>query len=258
LAVVGGLWLLCILGCNFPESKSRSEQPASTPGASAGSSNTASRIDLALGISAEFKPVYKVLGIRDVSSTTASRKEINVSLPKGLDKEGIENNLRCAAKELYEEEKPDALIVYGYLESRTTDSSNVVGQLTFAPYGDWARASERPSLDKYKAVVEGRNPYLPPIDEDPPGSDGGLEKQALAGNYQAQRNLGFLLSSGYQGYPANPVMGCAWHMVILKSGHPEVNDSDRSNKKLECEQKLSPQQLREAEAEANALLKRIK
>jgi hypothetical protein len=161
------------------------------------------------------------LEIKDESSATASRKVINVSLPKGLDKAAIENNLKSAAKELYEKAEPDALIVYGYLEGRTTDSSNVLGQLTFAPYGDWARAGERPSLDKYKAIVEGRNPYLPPIDEQPTGPDGTLEKQALAGNYQAQRNLGFLLASGYQGYPANPVMGCAWHIVILKSRHPE-------------------------------------
>ncbi len=187
--------------------------------------------------------MYRVLEIKDESSATASRKVINVSLPRGLDKAAIENSLRSAAKELYEKAEPDALIVYGYLEGRTTDSSNVLGQLTFASYGDWARASERPSLDKYKAIVKGRNPYLPPIDEQPTGSDGILEKQALAGNYQAQRNLGFLLASGYQGYPANPVMGCAWQIVILKSRHREVNDSDRNNKKLECEQKLNPQQL---------------
>jgi hypothetical protein len=217
-----------------------------------------SEIDLDLGLPAEFKPAYRVLNVKDESSPTASRKVINVSLPKGLSQAAIENNLRSAAKELYEKEKPDALIVYGYLEGRTTDSSNVLGQLTFAPYGDWARASERPPLDKYKAIIEGRNPYLPPIDQKPTGADGSLERQALGGDYQAQRNLGFLLSSGYQGYPANPVMGCAWHIVILKSQHPEVNDSDRSNKRLECEQKLSPQQLREAEAESNVLLKRIK
>jgi hypothetical protein len=250
--------LFGIIGSLRDKSKNRIASNSTDPGASTASPNTLSRIDLALGIPADFKPAYRVLDVKDESSATASRKVMNVSLPKGLDKAGIENNLRSAAKELYEEAEPDALIVYGYLEGRTTDSSNVIGQLTFAPYGDWARASERPSLDKYKAIVEGRNPYLPPIDEKPPGSDGGLEKQALAGNYQAQRNLGFLLSSGYQGYPANPVMGCAWHIVILKSRHPEVNDSDRKNKELECEQKLSPQQLREAEAESNVLLKRIK
>lgn len=171
-------------GCNVSKNRAHSAQPASKQRAP---SSAASEIDRALNIPAEFTAVYKVFGVRDVSTATASRKEVNISLPKGIDKVAIENNLKCVAKEVYEKEKPDALVVYGYLESRTTDSSNVIGQLTFAPYGDWARASERPALENYKVVFEGRNPYLPAIDQKPPGSDGDIEKQALAGDYQAQR-----------------------------------------------------------------------
>lgn len=152
VALFGSCALFGIIGSLKDKSTNRITSNSSDPGPATASSNTPSGIDLALGIPAEFKPVYRVLEIKDESSATASRKVINVSLPKGLDKAAIENNLRSAAKELYEKAEPDALIVYGYLEGRTTDSSNVLGQLTFAPYGDWARASEKPSLDRYKRL----------------------------------------------------------------------------------------------------------
>jgi hypothetical protein len=258
LAIVSGLWLVLVLGCNVSENKSRSEPPTSSPAASTTSSNTVAEIDRVLGIPAGFSPIYKVLEMKDVSTATASRKVINLSLPKGTDKAAIENNLKYAAKELYEKEKPDAIEVFGYLEGRTIDSSNVMGRLTFAPYGDWARASERPSLDKYKAVFKERNPYLPPLDEEAQSSNSPLEKQALAGDYQAQRNLAYYLSTGAEGYPTNPVMGCAWRIVILKSGSSKVDDSDRSNKTFDCDQKLNPRQLREAEAQVDILLKKIR
>ncbi|MCA1633223.1 MAG: hypothetical protein LC785_06025 [Acidobacteria bacterium] len=148
--------------------------------------------------------------------------------------------------------------VHGYLEGRTIDASNALGNLTFAPYGDWGRAAEKPSLDKYRAVFKGRNPYLPPVEEKAPGDDGGLEKQALAGDYQAQRNLAYYLSTGAEGHTQNPVAGCAWRIVLLKSRHNQADSSDESNKTFDCDRKLNPQQLREAEAKAAALLKRIR
>jgi hypothetical protein len=258
LAMVGGLWLVLVIGCNVSENKSRPEQPTSSPTPSMASSNNISEIDRILDIPAGFRPVHKVLEVKDVSIAIASRKVINVSLPKGADKVAIENNLKYAAKELYEKEKPDAIEVFGYLEARTIHSSNVMGSLTFTPYGDWGRANEKPTLDKYKAVFHERNPYLPPLEEEAQSSNSPLEKQALAGDYQAQRNLAYYLSTGAEGHPMNPVMGCAWRIVILKSASAKVDDSDRGNKTFDCDQKLSPQQLGDAEAQANILLKKIK
>jgi hypothetical protein len=257
LLSISALWLALIsAGCNVPENISRSEQPSSTPTASTTTPNAASDIDRVLGIPAGFKPVYKVLEVKDVSTATALRKVVHVSLPKGATKETIESNLRYAAKEQYEKEKPDAIEVHGYLEGRTIDASNVLGSLIFAPYGDWARASEKPSFDKYKAVFKDRNPYLPPIDEEASDTNDSLEKQALAGDYQAQRNLAYYLSTGAEGHAQNSIMACAWRIVI--AGHAKADASDVSNKTFDCERKLNSQQMREAEAQANALMKKIK
>lgn len=256
--IVCGLWLGTLLGCNAPESVTRTRTPPTPMTSSPASSDSTTDIDHVLGVAAGFKPVYKVLEVKDVSTAAASRKVVHVSLPKGMEQAAIESNLRHAAKETYEKDKPDALEVHGYLEGRTVDTTNVIGSLTLAPYGDWGRAGEKPSLDKYRAVYEGQNPYLPPVGEETPGADGGLEKQALAGDYQAQRNLAYYLSTGAEGHAQDVVAACAWRIVILGSGHAKVDSSDEGNKTFDCDRKLNPQQLREAESQANALLKRIK
>jgi hypothetical protein len=258
LVAVSALCLGLVLSCNSPDNKTRLEQPTLPPAYSSPPTNATAEIDRVLGIPAGFSPIYKVLKIEDVSTATASRKVVHVSVPKGVDRAAVEANLRQAAKDAYQKDKPDAVEVHGYLEGRTIDASNVLGSLTFAPYGDWGRAAEKPSLDKYKTVFKGRNPYLPPIEEETPRAEGGLEKQALAGDYQAQRNLAYYLSTGAEGHAQNVVAGCAWRIVILKSGHAEADASDSSNKTFDCDRKLSPQRLREAEAQANTLLKKIK
>lgn len=258
LAIVGGLWLVSLLGCNTPERGTRTGTPPSPTAASPAPPDSTAGIDRALGIASGFSPTYKVLKVEDVSTSTASRKVVHVSLPKGADQAAVESNLRAAAKEVYEKGKPDALEVHGYIEGRAIDASNALGSLTFAPYGDWGRAAEKPPLDKYRAEFKGRNPYLPPVEDEAPGADGGLEKQALAGDYQAQRNLAFYLSTGAEGHTQNVVTACAWRIVVLRSGHAKADSSDESNKTFDCDRKLDPQQLREAESQANALLKRIK
>ena len=219
----------------------------------------------ALTVPAGFKPVYTFLRAEDSSikdrntSETIERKTVSVTLPDGLDRQTVELNLKHAAKDLYEREKPHALIVYGYREGETGASPHSVGMLTYAPYGDWGRAGEKPPPDKYRAVVEVKDSYLNP--EPGAGAESeaaGLEKKALDGDYQAQRNLAYYLTTGEEGVKADPVMACAWRIVILKSGHPQADASDTGNKQFDCDRKLTPAQLRQAEGGAASLLKRIK
>ncbi|OJV51422.1 MAG: hypothetical protein BGO36_03730 [Burkholderiales bacterium 68-10] len=64
-----------------------------------------------------------------------------------------------------------------------------------------------------------------------------LEKKALAGDYQAQRNLAYSLG---REIPINELQSCTWRIVILESGSDEVDDSDVTNKQAACDRKLSP------------------
>lgn len=85
-----------------------------------------------------------------------------------------------------------------------------------------------------------------------------LEKKAMAGDYQAQRNVAYWLAGGNNGAPPlNPILGCAWRLVILKSGSPSVDSSDVSNKQLYCDKQLDADSRTAADAQAENLLKLI-
>lgn len=80
-----------------------------------------------------------------------------------------------------------------------------------------------------------------------------MEKAALSGDYQAQRNLAYTLTTGI---PHNPILGCAWRIVIVQSGSPQVDPSDTGNKKFACG-KLNADDLAAAEAQAKKLQAKV-
>lgn len=85
-----------------------------------------------------------------------------------------------------------------------------------------------------------------------------LEKSAKAGDYQAQRNVAYWLSGGNGGSPPlNPVLACAWRLVILESGNASVDSSDVGNKQLYCDKKLDADGMKAAQAQAASLRKQI-
>jgi hypothetical protein len=86
-----------------------------------------------------------------------------------------------------------------------------------------------------------------------------LERKAMAGDYQAQRNVAYWLTGGNNGVPPlNPVLGCAWRLVILRSGSASVDASDISNKQLYCDKRLDADSRKAAEVQAEKLLQQIK
>jgi hypothetical protein len=86
-----------------------------------------------------------------------------------------------------------------------------------------------------------------------------LERAAMAGDYQAQRNLAYWLSGGNGGAPPlDPVLSCAWRYVILASGNRQVDESDMSNKQLYCDKRLDAAARQAAKAKSEKLIKQIK
>lgn len=81
-------------------------------------------------------------------------------------------------------------------------------------------------------------------------------RQALRGDYQAQRNTAFCLYSGCLGYRVDKTAACAWRIVIVASGNPKVDQSDTSNYML-CERQLTPADMLAANGQARPLFKRV-
>ncbi|CUI99469.1 Uncharacterised protein [Achromobacter sp. 2789STDY5608621] len=81
-----------------------------------------------------------------------------------------------------------------------------------------------------------------------------LKQKALAGDYQAQRNLAFGYSDKFSDQNKNPVLACAWRMVILTT--EQADETDMSNYNTYCG-KLPPGLLSIAQMKAELLLRRI-
>ncbi|WP_434026584.1 hypothetical protein [[Pseudomonas] boreopolis] len=81
-----------------------------------------------------------------------------------------------------------------------------------------------------------------------------IEQAALSGDYQAQRNLAYTLTTSI---PHDPILGCAWRIVIVESGSEQVDQSDTGNKASDCDQKLNADELTAAKAQAKKLQAQI-
>lgn len=83
-------------------------------------------------------------------------------------------------------------------------------------------------------------------------------KGAYKKDYGDQRNLAYCLSTSCKGaIIPNETMGCAWRMVILASGSPELDDSDQMNFQQYCMRTLSGAQLATAKAQAATLFQTV-
>lgn len=82
---------------------------------------------------------------------------------------------------------------------------------------------------------------------------------AIAGKYQRQRNVAFCLSTGCdKAIQPDKVLGCAWRIVIAKSGHAKVDTVDAANLKRFCGQDYITQaERRVAETQARSMVMMI-
>lgn len=80
---------------------------------------------------------------------------------------------------------------------------------------------------------------------------------AMHGNYQAQRNVAFgFTQQPYDGQVMNPVLGCAWYLVVLNSGSKHLDTSDHSNATTFCG-KLDDEALDAAKYQAKTFISKI-
>jgi hypothetical protein len=80
---------------------------------------------------------------------------------------------------------------------------------------------------------------------------------ASRGNYQAQRNIAYgFVAHPYHNQQMNPVLGCAWYLVVLNSASQKVDVTDQSNAELYCG-RLDPDLLETAKQHATKFLAEI-
>ena len=81
-------------------------------------------------------------------------------------------------------------------------------------------------------------------------------KQALRGRIESQRNVAYCLWDGCDGaISTNPVLACAWRMVVIASGSPKIDDLDARNFDIYCKS-LSETGRIAADAQARQIIRR--
>ncbi|WP_445372718.1 hypothetical protein ACH518_09540 [Methylomonas sp. HW2-6] len=89
------------------------------------------------------------------------------------------------------------------------------------------------------------------VDQTDPDNFGQVMQLALRGNYQAQRNIAYgFAAQPYHGQQKNPVLACAWYLVVLNSGSKHLGIGDASNAEIYCG-KLEPDLLETAKQHAS-------
>lgn len=59
--------------------------------------------------------------------------------------------------------------------------------------------------------------------------------KAVRGDYQAQRNVAYMLKRGHgDAVLASPVSACAWRLVIVAAGSARVDATDTGNVRADC------------------------
>lgn len=141
--------------------------------------------------------------------------------------------------------------------------SNIVAALVALSMPAWAQSPPSATDDRIQREAE---TFLRPCDS-LSGDDARwcalnrrnfvtAHRRAFAGDYNAQRNVAFMLRGSTPGVSANHIESCAWRLIINVQGHPQADGSDTANLRFDCG-RLNAQQQAIARNRALALTQQV-
>jgi hypothetical protein len=91
-----------------------------------------------------FPPAYQVKLIERYDFSVIKRLSAKIVVPSKLSREELRFNLEHCTATLFNEHKPDALMVFAYIDSDNLDldSQFNAGHIIFAPFGKWDKAQD--------------------------------------------------------------------------------------------------------------------
>ncbi len=120
------------------------------------------KIDEIINIPKDFKPQYSIVETEDLSYQYVKRISVRITVPKGLSKPILENNIKHAIKKAYndQEPKPKVICVFAYELGTNTNDYYTAGKCNFAPFGDWSKADQDVPMDQYDLKFEFYDEYF--------------------------------------------------------------------------------------------------
>jgi len=110
----------------------------------------------------DFTKVYTVQKVEDLGYAGINRRQIRITVPSGLDKIAVENNLKHAVIEYYKMYNPDGLSIVAYENGDNVESAFTVGMAVFAPDGLWENIESNKPLENFELNIELKEAYFQP------------------------------------------------------------------------------------------------
>lgn len=149
------LFAISIYSCNTNKGKNPNTIiPSAT--------KTSISIENIIKIPTDFTKEYKIIKEEDLSYKDIIRKQLRVTVPAGMDKLKIENNIKHLIIEYYNTKKPDGISISMYENGDNIEMAYTVAMGEFAPNGDWEKVNKNISLEQFQLRIEYKESYFQP------------------------------------------------------------------------------------------------
>ncbi len=106
-------------------------------------------IDVLSNVPIDFQIQYKIIKIEDLSYSGVDRRRGKISVPSGLSKKELIQNIYHSIREIYNEYNSDGISIWIYVRENDGQIGNYLGSAEFAPYGDWGKVDSNLPLEEY-------------------------------------------------------------------------------------------------------------
>ncbi|MBO0593929.1 hypothetical protein I2486_21200 [Cellulophaga sp. E16_2] len=124
-------------------------------------------IEAIINIPKDFSKSYDIKQEEDISYGEVKRIQLRITIPNGLDKVTVENNIKHSVIESYKKVKPDGISILVYENGDNIESAFSVAKGDFAPNGKWEDIKNGVSLENYKLNIVLNEPYFKPKETTP-------------------------------------------------------------------------------------------
>ncbi len=119
-------------------------------------------IDEMVKIPTYFMKNYSLEKEEDLSHNGIVRTQLRITVPIGLSKYDIENNIKNAVIECYKKTESDGISVLVFEKGDNIESAYSVAMGEFAPMGNWSLVQTNAALSTFKLKVEYKDAYFNP------------------------------------------------------------------------------------------------
>lgn len=109
-----------------------------------------------------FSKKYVIQREEDLSYNDISRKQVRITVPSGLKKEEVKNNIGHLVINLYKRKTPDGISVLVYEDKFSIEGVYTVAMGEFAPNGEWGKVNKNIPLKDYHLKIGYRESYFQP------------------------------------------------------------------------------------------------